>query len=268
MSLKTILPSKADVDALPEPLRQLYTEKDGKFVLDTDEDVSGLRSALEKERGAAKALDSEIKNLKKQVDKYNGVDPDKARDALQKLSQLEEKQLIDAGKLDEVVEQRVAAMRSDYEGKIGAFDRSLKEKEQQTTELNEKLSTLLIDNAITEAAIAAGVRKTAIPDVILRGRQIYRLEGGHPVPKKGDDIIYGKNPREPMPINEWVGNLTKDAEHLFEPSSGGGAQNKGGGATTAGGVMTITREQARDAGTYQQARDEAHKKGVQLVIQQ
>jgi hypothetical protein len=268
MALKTIIETKSDLDALPEPVRQFYAEKDGKYILETDQDVSGLRSALDKERTTAQNLDKEIKKLKSQVEKYNGVDPDKAREALQKISQLEEKQLIDAGKIDEVVEQRVAAMKTDYEGKISAYDRSLKEKEQEAQNLNAQLSTLLIDGAITEAAIAAGVKKSAIPDVILRGRQIYKLQDGKPVPMHGDEIIYGKNPREPMPIAEWVGTLAKDADHLFEGSGGGGAQNKTNQNTNSGSTVTISREQARDPQAYKAARDAAEKAGKQLVVQQ
>ena len=50
MGLKAILET---LDEVPEALRAFYVERDGKFVLDADgvEDVTGLKSALEKERG-------------------------------------------------------------------------------------------------------------------------------------------------------------------------------------------------------------------------
>jgi hypothetical protein len=263
MSLKTILNSKADVEALPEGVRSLYVERDGKFALDIDDDVSGLKSALDKERGRASELDSEVKRIKKQFD---GLDPEKAREALKKLSQVDEQKLIDAGKLDEVVEQRTKAMRDDYDNKINSFDRELKEAREANEKLTGQLSELLIDGAITEAAIAAGVKKSAVPDVILRGRQIYKLVDGKPTPMKGEQIIYGKNPREPMPIAEWVGTLAKEADHLFEPSSGGGATNKSSASTTQGNVVIISRETARDPLKYQQAREEARKAGKELRI--
>ena len=82
MGLKAVLGNKAEVEALAEPLRGLYVERDGKFVLDADvEDhpaVGGLRSALEKERTGRTSLDKELTKLRKDID---GLDPVKAREA-------------------------------------------------------------------------------------------------------------------------------------------------------------------------------------------
>jgi len=62
------LPAFAEtLEGLPEPLREHYVEtEDGRFRLDTDglEDVSGLKSALEKERTARRALKAELAALK------------------------------------------------------------------------------------------------------------------------------------------------------------------------------------------------------------
>lgn len=58
------LPAIADaLDDLPEPVRAHYVEtEDGRWRLDADgvEDVSGLKSALEKERAERKALKAEL----------------------------------------------------------------------------------------------------------------------------------------------------------------------------------------------------------------
>lgn len=54
------------LDEVPEELRSHYIEtEDGRFMLDADgvEDVSGLKSALEKERAARKALKAELDAL-------------------------------------------------------------------------------------------------------------------------------------------------------------------------------------------------------------
>jgi hypothetical protein len=85
MALKAILEK---IDDAPEALREHYTEQDGKFVLSVEpvggyalEDVSGLKSALGKERTTRE-------NLEKEVVKYKDLDPDRARAALAELDEL------------------------------------------------------------------------------------------------------------------------------------------------------------------------------------
>lgn len=64
------------LDAIPEPLRAAYVEREGKFYLDAEiEDNAGLKSALEKERtgrrtaeARAKAADDEKAALKAEKD--------------------------------------------------------------------------------------------------------------------------------------------------------------------------------------------------------
>lgn len=66
------LPAYVDrLEDLPEAARSFYVETgDGRFRLDAEgiEDVSGLKSALEKEREARKALKAELAALKPEVD--------------------------------------------------------------------------------------------------------------------------------------------------------------------------------------------------------
>lgn len=60
MALKLIVDS---LESLDEGVRGFYTEQDGKFRLDVDgvEDVTGLKSALEKERSARRDLEKKMK---------------------------------------------------------------------------------------------------------------------------------------------------------------------------------------------------------------
>ncbi|MGA2263471.1 MAG: hypothetical protein ABSH28_18805 [Acidobacteriota bacterium] len=60
MALKLVL-SKEEYDGLEEAVKKLYVEKDGEFTLDAEvEDVSGLKSALDKERSNVKKLKSDL----------------------------------------------------------------------------------------------------------------------------------------------------------------------------------------------------------------
>jgi hypothetical protein len=207
MALKARIKS---IDEAPEALREFYTEKDGSFVL-------SVEGAVPKDR-LDEFRDSNIA-LKKQIDdltvKFGDVDPAKYRDLLDKEQQQREKKLIDAGKVEELLAERTGAMKAEFEKQTKAL-------ETDRATLTRQLEGLVIDNGLRDAAAKAGVRPTAIDDVLLRGRAIFRLQDGQAVPMDGDKPVFGKE-GNPMAIGEWVGSLVEKAPHLFEPSIGGGA---------------------------------------------
>jgi len=213
MGLKLVVEKLEDV---PENFRNLYKADNGKFVMD-------IEGAVPKER-----LDEFRTNniqLQQQLDRLKDVDPAKYRELMDLDRRFKEKQLIEAGKVDEVVNLRVGAMKEELEGRLNST----------TTELskaNQQLSVLMIDNAVKTAALKAGVLPTALDDVVLRARGVYQMDKGQPVPKndKGE-VIYGKDGTTPMATDEWIVNLKKIAPHLFQGSQGSGA---GGGRGAPG----------------------------------
>lgn len=252
MALKAFYAAQTEI---PEPLREHYVEKDGKWVLDTEggEDVSGLKGALGKEREARASLERTLADLKKQL---GDADPAKAREAVKKLQDLEDKKLIEEGKVEELLAARTKRMQDDYEAKLRETSDALAAREKQ-------ISELVIDNALRAVATTAKVRATAVDDFLERGRKVYRLKDGKAVPMNGDEIIFGKKGNEPMPMDEWAAGLTSAAPHLFEGSTGGGAAPSAGGA---GKPYVLTAEQAKDRQMYLQAKDAAQKAGQELQI--
>lgn len=222
MSLKSIV---EDINALPEALREFYSEQDGKYLLS----VEGLvpKARLDEFRANNIALAQERDTLRQ---RYEGIDPTKARELLAKSQAEQDKKLIDAGKVDELVAQRVEAMRADYEAQLqGAASKGKK--------LETQLESLLIDGAIRDAAARAGIRATAVEDVLLRGRALFQLVEGKALPMQSDKILYGKT-GEAITIDEWLNDLSGRAPHLFEPSRGGGAA--GGAVGTEIGNKRVT----------------------------
>lgn len=215
MTIKAVVD---DINAVPEALRAFYTEQDGKFALAVDGLVP--KAKLDEFRTNNITLAQERDALRQQFD---GIDPEKARALLARAQAEQDKKLIDAGKVDELVAQRVDAMRKDFESQLtGETTKSQK--------LQAQLENLLIDGAIRDAAARAGVRAAAIEDVLLRGRAVFKVQDGKAVPMQGDQPIFGKT-GDAMSMDEWVAGLTTAAAHLFEPNRGGGAA---GGSATAG----------------------------------
>lgn len=248
--------TKAEYDALPEARRELYVEKDGTFVLDADiEDVGGLKSALEKERTTRGTLEKTLSDLRKQL---GDADPAKAREALARLQELEDKKLIDEGKVEELLKSRTERLVQDYEGR-------LKGASEKLTTAERRLAELVIDNELRTVATAKKVRPEAVEDFLERGRKVYKLVEGKAVPMKGDQVVYGKKANEPMSMDEWADSIIPAAPHLFEGSSGGGASNGGGGGGPRG-PHTISAADAKDRAKYLAAKDAATKAGQTLTI--
>jgi hypothetical protein len=207
----------AKLEEVPEALRSQYKQEGEAFVLDVEGVVA--RERLDEFRNNNIAL-------QQQIDKFKNIDPAKHAELLELQRQLNEGELLKAGKIDEVVNGRVAAMRSDLEGQLNTTKSEL-------TTAQTQLAVLMIDNAVRAAAAANGVLPTAVDDLILRARTVYSMsKEGQPVPKndKGE-VIYGKDATSPLAIGDWVIGVKKTAPHLFAGTSGSGA---GGGRGTPG----------------------------------
>jgi DNA-directed RNA polymerase subunit F len=233
MALKLMLEKLEDVT---EAQRALYVEKDGKFHLDVDglEDTTGLKNALASERNNVK----EAKRLAKELqDRFEGLDPDKAREIMAKFDQDGEVALIAAGKIDEVIAKRSEKLRA-------ALDKQVNEAKQQTEAEKQranKFSQRVLDNHIRQAATAAGVHKNAVDDALLRARTMFTLnDDGDAIQLTSDGTpVLGKDGKTPFTPMEWLESMKDTAPHWFPAgNSGGGA---GGGKDTKAGGKTITR---------------------------
>jgi hypothetical protein len=120
---------------------------------------------------------------------------------------------------------------------------------------------------LNELAGKLGIRSSAVQDVKLRGRQIFRLnlEGGIEA-FDGEKILYGKDPTRPLQMEEWLKDEEKNSPHWFESSSGGQVP-PGGPQPGGGGRFTLSREQAGNVATYRATKEQAAKVGQKVEIQ-
>jgi hypothetical protein len=207
---------------VPEALRSEYKpDPAGGYVLDAE-------GVVPKER-----LDEFRNNniaLQQQIDKYKDVDPVKYKELMQIQRRIQEKELIDKGDVDKLVELRVATMRDELTGQVNTLNTSL-------ATATQTLSVLMIDNKVKDAAVKLGVTPTAMDDVVLRAHTTYKVDNGQAVPKDGKgQVIYGKDGKSPMDIEEWMTGLKKTAPHLFLGTTGSGAT--GGNLGTVGFDIT------------------------------
>jgi hypothetical protein len=217
--LKLVVDKVEDVE---EKNRDLYKKgADGKFYLQTEEDTETKKKIDEFRTNNIKLM-KEKEDLEKKMASMG--DPTEIAKMKKKLQEIEDKKMIEAGKLDELVDQKVARMKTDFENQIKKMTESLENKDKDLIKINEQLSSVLIDSEITKAVTSVGgVRKDAMQDILSRGRKVWRLEDGKPVPKEGDKLLYGKDGKAAMTFDEWANILADTAPFLFEGSGGSGA---------------------------------------------
>lgn len=235
------MPVKAFVDSVedvPEALRDLYVERDGRYVLDVEGMIPQER--LREFRDNNIRLLKEQEELKRQLSEFSAIDPKKYAEMQQRMQEIDDQKMIDAGKIEELLQARTARLVADYDAQIKGYQKKVQELESGHATLSDELAKERIDNRLRDVASATGVRKTALPDLINRGRRVWKLVDGLPVAMQGEQTIYGKDPSKPMSMEEWVTSLAEEAPHLFEPSSGSGAQNQGNHGARPG-VRTIPR---------------------------
>lgn len=236
MALKAIVES---LDSLPEGIREHYVEKDGKFVLGVEpvggfalEDVTGLKTALGKERGSREALE-------KASAKWKDLDPDKARDALAKLEELAD---IDPKKeADKIAAAKVEAIRSQF---VESHKKELKAREAVIANHRSQIERLLIDAEATSAlAEAKGSVDLLLPHIRSAARVIEREDGSFGVEiasKEGGPRVNGSG--QNMTIKELVQEMRQSEVfgRAFD-ASGQSGTGKVPGAT--GGTGALKRSQ-------------------------
>lgn len=207
---------KASFESLAENLKGLYFQTEsGDYQLSVD-------GAVDKTK-----LDEFRQNnveLLKQAEKYKDIDPEKYQQMVAEHNKIQEKEWIEKGEVDKLVEHRTKTMKETLQSQIEALNSS-------NATMARQLEILTIDNIVRDNATKLGVAPTAVDDVLLRAKTVYRLEEGKPVPKDSQgNTVYGKDGFSPMPIGEWVGGLKETAPHLFQVSQGSGALGNRGPA--------------------------------------
>lgn len=230
MKLKRVYDTQAEI---PKEYLALYEEREGKWHLKVEFEGLAPKEKVDEFRENNLKITKELEDLKKQ---YGDVTPDKlkqiqeeARKAKEEARKKEEDAAIKEGKIDQVLASRTQEMKTGYEQKVADLEKQVKQRDAE-------LERIIVERGIAEAAAKKKVLPTAVEDVIMRGKTVWKLKDGVPVPveqKEGkEELRYGKDGKV-LTFETWLDSLATSAPHLFEASAGSGASGKGGGATGA-----------------------------------
>lgn len=236
MALKAILPTRSELDALPEAVRGLYVEQDGRFVLPVEgvvpaSELAEAKARINEFRQTNKDLmrtlelppgESVVDFIKTLRAEYKGIDIEEYKALKSEADKLKAKGVKGADDLASIVQKAISDATKPISAKLALI-------EEERTKLKRDLDDSMLRDAISKAASAKGVKPKALPYVEGKARELFRIVEGKVKPIGDDDLT----------PDAWMDALAKSDEFLFEPSTGGGAN----GSAQAG-------SQAKHAGPF------------------
>lgn len=231
MALKRKI-TKDEHAKLAKELQSQYKADGDDFILETegDEDNSGLKTALQKERDNVKEYKKQLKELN---EKFGDLDPEAYKELMARFENDDEAKLIKAGKIDEVIAKRTEKLTKEYDKKLAAEAK----KTAEAIERSKKHQQRVVDNEVRAAASKMGLHEKAVDDALFRARTMFSLndEGlviqldkdGHPIMGKDGKTLYAPT--------EWLEGMRESAPHWFPAgNSGSGAEGNNGGNRNTG----------------------------------
>lgn len=203
MALKFKLTTEAFA-ALSEAEKTFYKQDGDVYVLDVEGAVD--KSKVDEFR-------SNNIELQKKLDAFKGVDLEKYNQMSEQEKKLRDKKLIEAGDIETIVNERIAAIKSDYDGKLAT---ATSEAEALRKTHNDLFTKYEIDGAAHKAFATHKISPDAQEAVMAQIRLRFSVQEGQVVAKDGDKIARGKNGN--LTIDEFVAGQPE----IFKVSSTGG----------------------------------------------
>lgn len=196
--------------------------------------------------GEAKQHREKWEGLEAKFKDFEGIDPKKAREALELVGKLDAKQLIDAGKVDEVKNQITSQ-----------FTTQMAEKDKAYAELNSKYENMIVNNVFANSEFIRN--NIAVPRDMFEAtfRNNFKVEDGQVTAYDRDgNRLYSKErageyatPEEALKI---LAESHSQRDVILKADTGSGSGNNGAGGSQ-GGSRTMKRSEFEKLPALKQA---------------
>jgi len=267
MALKLKLTAD-EYSSIDQNLQAVYLPDGDGYVLDVDgvEDVSGLKSALQRQKDAASSAKQQSSELQQKLDAMNAtVGGDAGLQRLMEIQQqLEQNELLKAmadGNLEFVSEKLVGKNTEAWQKKYDTLQTQLNEISESKANSEKRLQQKIIEGEIRRAA-ATMLVPTAIDDAVMLGGNGWQVaeDGSLIYPSDTGEPELGESGK-PITPGEWLSGLKDQRPHWFAGHSGGGATGGSGGGG-ARQPWQLSREDANDFNKVKQATKAAQEQGL------
>jgi hypothetical protein len=249
------------LDSVPEAVRPLYVQRDGKFVLDADGAVPSAQLA-EANGKLVEFRDNNVKLLKAlgaetvdagmqraaavagidtaKLEKLKAIDPEQHAALVAKVAALEKNGV---NSPDDVS----ARVKAAIDAALGPVNQALESERRARTEAQQRADDALLRSTIGDAFLKAGGRADAMDFIVQQAKSTFRVADN--AVRAVDNQFSADNPGQPLGIGEWLASKVKQYGFAFEASKGGGSASAGaGGGSTRPGVVQIANPTPQELG--------------------
>jgi len=250
MKLKPTIKDLSEVD---EKYRDLYVETDGGYVLEVEGMVDRAKVAEFRDNNIKlqKDLTDTQEKLTALSAKFEGIDPEKIKELQETEAKLRDKQLIDAGRVDELIDMKLAEQRKNFQKDLAQRDETIGNLTKERDESRGTVKRLHVEKVVGDAALKHGVREGALDDVFNHAHAY-----GFDLAEDGNDVVIKgpsgdprrslSDPSKTMSVEEYFNDVLAESKPFyFKESAGGGS--KGGGGGPAGRRVSLSDSGAINA---------------------
>jgi hypothetical protein len=191
--------------------------------------LESQNAELERLRQHSSKLLDEKKKIQQDFKKYEALgDPEQISNILKHFENNEDAKLVAEGKFDEVLAKHTQRQQLDYEEKINNLSSSLEEQAKAADKYKNMFHESQAGHAIRAAAEAAGVRSTAVEDILLRGKGVFTVsdDGTLEARDKDGNLVVANG--KPLSPDLFVAGLKDKYPHYWPDSQGSGANGGNG----------------------------------------
>ncbi|MCB2186278.1 MAG: hypothetical protein KQJ78_07665 [Deltaproteobacteria bacterium] len=232
---------RAAWEAMPVELQKLYTEKDGVFTLQLEGEIPGMvpKAKLDEFRENNIRLAKEKDDLAGKAKALEDLgDLEEVKAAMRAAREAKDKKLLDAGKVDELIQEKTAALVREHEAEVASLKANSEAMTAQVATLQDRLTKEVIDKAVLDALMQQVEKVPASAAKLLRieARQVLFLDdAGEIIAKEPDGstkYAYDKDGKKAYGPEQFAADFVATYAQDYWPSKGGGApkNNQGGGA--------------------------------------
>lgn len=210
----------------------VYLKEDGSEVTPDVTSAPKKISALNKE---AQSHRERAEALAKQLSAFEGLDPDEARTAMERVRSFDDGELVNSGKLDEVKERTQKAVEARYQSDMKKLQAQLDELTGIRDGLTKELHTEKLTNAFANSQYIKD--KVGVPVDMVRAAfgGNFSIEDGQIVAKMNGEVIPSRtNIGDPASFEEAIEAMIEaypGREYILKGHNGGGTGQRGGNAS-------------------------------------
>lgn len=271
------------VDDIPETYRDLYVERDGKFVLQlsgTDpfskpiDEFNRIYQGRERERQQREELQKQIDTIKQHFGDINDDRLEEIAEALKKADDSEHTRLINEKKFEEAAERKFHRQIAELTREIEQLKGGLNDQAQKYQNLMQVHRNVRIQDSLRSALLEAGADPKKLQWVIKAESDRWELNPDTFDPEPIEYIDNGRtkvtsrgSDGNPLTMEEQVKTLLRDNPWLALDSSGGGSSHQS--SRGANGLYQIRESEVNAPGghaRYVALKEQAQKAGAELEI--